>query len=199
MTRSAVGLPLEGPWTQGGVTVTCIQAASEELVTEFWPVYEEAFGPLRIRAAARQVLTFEEFTAEISDPRVWKYVAADAEGNLIGLTTLTSDLSTVPWISPEYFAHHYPEQSARQAVFYMGFTMVKPTLQRSRVFVAMLGPAVLRVASGRGVCAWDVCGFNDATIAAGIERHIHRLAEVEVATVDVQTYFAAITTGVLKD
>jgi hypothetical protein len=200
VSRSVVGASVEGPWTLGGITVTCIEEASPELVSEFWPLYEEAFGPLRIRAAARNVLSYAEFAEEIADPRVWKYVATDADGNLIGLTTLTRDLATVPWISPEYFAHHYPEQTSRHAVFYMGFTLVKPSRRDTRVFFAMLRPTALRVASERGVCAYDVCGFNDTTFdfGAGIERLLHRLAEVDVAAVDVQTYYAVRFTGVLK-
>ena len=200
MTRSVAGVSVDGPWIQGDITVTCIEEASPALISEFWPLYEESFGPLRIRAAARHVLTYEEFAEEIADPRVWKYVATDADSNLIGLTTLTRDLATVPWISPEYFAHHYPEQSSRQAVFYMGFTMVRPSQRDTRVFFAMLRPTVLRVASERGVCAYDVCGFNDTTLdfGAGIERLLHRLAEVDVAAIDVQTYYAVTFTGVLK-
>lgn len=201
MSRSAADLPVEGPWTRGGITVTCIKDVTPDLIAQFWPLYEQAFGPLRILAAARHVLTHVEFSDEISDPRVWKYVAADADGQPIGLTTLTNDLTSVPWISPEYFAHHYPEQWSRQAVFYMGFSLVDPTLRHTRVFLSMLRPTSLRVASQRGVCAYDVCGYNDASFdfGAGIERLLHRLSEVHVAPIDVQTYYAATFTGLLTD
>ncbi len=192
-------MPVDGPWTHGGINVTCLRAARSDLIDQFWPLYEQAFGPLRTRAAARQVLSYDEFVTEIADPRVWKYVAWDAEGTPVGLTTLTDDLSTVPWISPDYFAHHYPEQWSRRAVFYMGFTLVKPTLRHTRVFFAMLQPTVVRVASRRGLCAYDVCGFNEATLdfGAGIERLLHRLAGVEVVAVDVQTYYAVAFSGQL--
>lgn len=197
MNRSVVGAPVDGPWQHAGLTVTCSREAPVEIVDQFWPLYEEAFGPLRILAAARHVLTFDEFSAEIADPRIWKYVAFDEDGQMVGLTLLTDDLTTVPWISPEYFEHHYPEQYARRAVFYMGFSLVKPSMRHTRVFAAMLNPTALRVASTRGVCAYDVCGHNDRTFAfgAGIERLLHRLAEVEVTAIDVQTYYAASFTG----
>lgn len=197
MSRSAVGAAVEGPWHHAGLSVTCSRDVPGELIDQFWPVYEEAFGPLRIQAAARHVLTYEEFKAEIADPRIWKYVVTDADAKLAGLTLLTDDLSTVPWISPEYFAHRYPEQTARNAVFYMGFSLVKPAMRHAQVFAAMLKPTALRVAARRGVCAYDVCAFNDRTIkfGAGIERLLHRLAEVEVTAVDVQTYYAAEFTG----
>lgn len=199
MTWSAVGAPVDGPWIHAGVTVTCYRELTSELVEEFWPLYEESFGPLRIRAAARHVMSHDEFAAEVSDPRVWKYVATGSDGTLLGLTTLTDDLTTVPWISPDYYAHHYPEQWSRRAVFYMGFTMVKPGLRHARVFFAMLQPTVLRVAASRGVCSYDVCGYNDSSFdfGAGIERLLHRLSEVHVAAVDVQTYYAVTFTGLL--
>lgn len=197
MSRSVVGVPLEGPWTHAGISVTCHTEVSSDLVAQFWPLYEESFGPLRIRAAARHVLTHEEFVEEVTDPRVWKYVATGADGVPIGLTTLSNDLATVPWISPEYYAHHYPEQWSRRAVFYMGFTMVKPGLRHSRAFFAMLQATTLRVAASEGVCGYDVCGYNDSTFdfGAGIERLLHRLYEVQVAAVDQQTYYAVTFSG----
>ena len=138
------------------------------LAEQFWPLYEEAFGPLRIKAAARQVLTRDEFIAEITDPRVWKYIAWDESGEPIGLTTLTDDLSVVPWISPEYYAHHYPDHWERRAVFYLGFTLVKPSMRHARVLMSMLRPTILRLASRSSICAYDVCGYNDATFRFGL-------------------------------
>jgi hypothetical protein len=35
----------------------------------FWELYVAAFGPLRTRAAARQVLHEDEFFEEMADPR----------------------------------------------------------------------------------------------------------------------------------
>ena len=46
------------------------------------------------------------------------------------MSTLTRHLETVPWISPEYFAYHFPEHTARDAVYYLGFTLVSRTAGR---------------------------------------------------------------------
>lgn len=197
-SRRAADLPVDGPWRSGGITVRCDQVADEALVERLWPVYEETFGELRIHAAARQVLTHDEFVTEIADQRVWKYVATDdTDGQVIGMMTLTDDLSTVPWVSPEFYAHRYPEHAARNAIFYLGFTLVHPTARSGRVFLAMARPVVTRIAARRGVCAYDICGFNDATIAFGanLERLLRRMAEVEAEQVDVQTYYATSFTG----
>ena len=46
------------------------------------------------------------------DPRVHKYIAWDDDGVAVGMSTLTRHLETVPWISPDFFAYHFPEHTA---------------------------------------------------------------------------------------
>ena len=79
-----------------------------------------------MRAAARQVLTRGEFFDQMEDHRVDKYVAWEKRTSPIGMITLTRHLESVPWISPEYFAARYPEQWARNAIYYLGFTLAHP-------------------------------------------------------------------------
>ena len=95
------------------------------------------------------------------DPRVHKYVAWDAEDVAIGMTTLTTDLETVPWVSPTYFAHHYPEHTARGAVYYLGFTLVHPDHRGAHVFHAMLEAMCQTVIANQGVVGYDMCLAND--------------------------------------
>jgi hypothetical protein len=163
----------------------------------YYHLYRETFGELATRAAARQLLHEHEFLDEMRDPRVHKYVAQDAVGQVVGMSTLTADLETVPWISPEYFAHHYPEHSARRAVYYLGFTLVDTRLRQARVFAAMVDRIVELLVAERAVCAWDICGYNDDTLDLGrnIERVVSRTAEVTIAPHDRQTYYAATFTG----
>ncbi|MFT4294932.1 MAG: hypothetical protein QM582_05910 [Micropruina sp.] len=188
---------IEGPWDFGDFTIVCSRLPQPELKASFWPVYQESFGPLRVLAAARQVLTEEEFTAELEDPRVWKYVALDKRGELAGLTTLTNDLSTMPWISPEYFEYRYPEQWKRGAVFYCGVSLVRPDMRRYPVFARMMTCLAQRVAALDGVFAVDMCGYNDQerSLARVSERILNRVANFEVRAVDVQTYYVARATG----
>lgn len=199
MAEKSLPIPLDGPWIWRGITVTCTRAPSPELTEEFGSLYEEAFGPMRTLAAARQVLTPDEFSEEMRDARVWKYVAHDEDGRMIGLTTMTDSLESVPWISPEYFRHKYPDAAAREAIFYLGFTLVKPDMRHRPVFFAMMRPATQRVVASRGVCGYDICGYNDESLSfgAGLDRLLHRMSEVEVGAIDVQTYYAASFTGTL--
>lgn len=159
----------------------------------FYELYLEAFGPLRTRAPARQVLHKEEFLQEMNDPRVLKYVAWNEAGDPIALSTLTSDLSTVPWISPEYFAARYPEHSARRAVYYWGFALSQPNKRSSFGFRQILVAIVAKMAREKAVCAYDICGFNNAELrfATHVETVASRFAEVKVEPLDNQTYYGA--------
>jgi hypothetical protein len=173
--------------------VTCETVIAHEDVERFYQLYLKAFGPLRALAAARQVLHRSEFLEQMLDPRVWKFVAWDHEHRAAGLTTLTRDLATVPWISPEYFAHRYPEQTARRAVYYWGFTLTLPSRRRNRLFLAMLTAIGEVVSADRGVCGYDICAYNNATmgLANQVEELSHRLANVTFEVLDSQTYYAA--------
>lgn len=160
---------------------------------QFYRLYRRAFGPLAIEAAARQVLHEEEFLEEMLDPRVLKYIAWDEDERAIGMTTLTRDLDTVPWISPAYFLKHYSDQVARDAVYYFGFALVDPDHQGAQVLGALVEPMAREVRDNDGVAAWDLCRINE-------ERGFHRMytamletaGGVEIDVVDQQTYYAAV-------
>lgn len=183
------------PRTSSRVTVeTAIDDATADM---FYDLYLDAFDALRKRAVARQVLHRNEFFEEMSDPRVWKYVAWDRSGRPCGLTTLTRHLDTVPWISPEYFSAHYPEHSARQAIYYLGFTLVSAEQRRSRVFEQMIAKIVDRMVVDKAVCAYDICAYNNEALrfADNIEAMLHRSAAVTVDRLDTQTYYCADFNG----
>lgn len=159
----------------------------------FYGLYLDAFGPLRTRAVARQVLHRDEFEEQMADEEVWKFVAWDSQDQPVGLTTLTRNLGTVPWISPEYFAARYPEHTARNAVYYWGFTLTQPGRRRNGLFFAMLTEIAEVVAADQGVCGYDICAFNNHDIDLGnqVQELSHRLADVSFAVIDTQTYYCA--------
>ena len=195
--RSAADVSLDGPWDHGGFTIACSRRLPTDLKADLWSLYEESSGPLRVQAAARQVLTEEEFTAGLDNPRVWKYIALDFRGGLAGLTTLTDDVSTMPWISPDYFEHHYPDEWRRGAVFYVGVALVRSDMRRDQVFSTMAKHVAQRVAAARGIVGYDICGHNDQDRSLGrvARRILDKAADFQVRAVDVQTYYVARATG----
>ncbi|RCK68741.1 MULTISPECIES: hypothetical protein [Desertihabitans] len=177
-------------WTVGVELVV-----PEHEVEVFWRLYEQAFAPLRPLAAARQVLTREEFGHELVDHRVEKHVARDGSGRPIGMTTLTRDLSTVPWISPEFFAARFPEHAARDAIFYLGFSLVHPDYQGSAVFGDLLSSCLVEFTRAHGVCGYDVCGYNDDVLRMDtmIRRTMAARSSVTHEKLDRQTYYCVVS------
>ena len=105
-------------------------------------------------------------------------------------------LTTMPWISPEYFEHHYPREWSRRAVFYVGVTLVRPDKRRDHIFTMMAEHVAQRVASVEGVLGYDLCGFNDRSRSLGrVIEHIGAPHFETVQPIDVQTYYAAQTHG----
>ncbi len=157
----------------------------------YYELYRETFGELASFAVARQLLTEAEFLAEMLDPRVLKYVAWDDKGQAIGMTTLTSDLSTVPWIEPGYFAQRYPDHYARGAIYYLGFTLVHPQHRGARVFSSMIEHMVEVTLTQEIIFAWDMCLANDENgFGGGAGRLLQTLTDGTVEPIDRQTYYA---------
>jgi pyruvoyl-dependent arginine decarboxylase len=166
----------------------------------FYQLYLDTFDALETQAAARHLLSESEFVEEMLDRRIDKYVARDAEDRAIGMTTLTNELSAVPWISPGYYAERYPDQHARSAIYYLGLTLVHPEHRNAQIFHTMSEPIVQRVLAERGIIAWDMCAANDARgLSATSARIIRSIADATIEPVDRQTYYAAVLHGPRQD
>jgi hypothetical protein len=124
------------------------------------------------------------------DPRVRKYVAWSGD-RAVGLSTFTNHLETVPWISPAYFHHHYPEHFERGAIWYVGFTVVAPEFRQRHVFQAMIHRMTEVVFEMDAVFCWDVCAHNDDNMSFGeyAGRVLGKKGAVAIEAVDRQTYY----------
>ena len=173
------------------VKVTIETDVDQPTAAMFYELYREAFGELETLAVARQLLHREEFMEEMHDPRVHKYVAWNDAGEAIGMSTLTNHLETVPWISPAYFRHHYPEHFARGAVYYIGFTLVRRAQRMSHVFQAMISRMGDVLAEAQAIVGWDICAHNDDSYSFGehAARVLGRTGDVTVRPIDRQTYY----------
>lgn len=186
--------PAAGP--SRPIKVTLEQKIDVATARRYYGLYREAFGPLETQAVARQILHEGEFLEEMVDARVNKYVAWDDDGEVIGISTLTSDLSTVPWISPGFFAHRYPEHAARGAIYYMGWTLVSAERQGGRVFATMLRRMTEQIGDERAVVAWDMCMVNEeAGLAKAGNAMLESMADVTIETIDRQSYWAGVFHG----
>jgi hypothetical protein len=169
---------------------------TDDVSAALHPIYTQAFDPLRTRAAARHMLTGDEFAAEMKDPRIDKYVVWNSDDVPVGLTTLTCDLSAIPWVSREYYASRYPDAAAAGLLFYLGYILVDRRFRRSSAMIMMTSEVNRRLSQAHGVLGFDMCGYNDAT---GIGRHAKKLlaASDRIERLDVQTYYGADFRGLI--
>ena len=180
-----------------GVAVHRHQVITAERAEELYPWYEASFAGLRERAAARHVLTLAEFVEEMEDPRIDKWVAtSETDGTVLGLSTLARDLAAVPWASPEYYTARFPEHAAREAIWYLGFTMTPPAGQGAGVFATTLTAMMEAAVEQRVIVAWDMCAANvDSGLNAAIMAQLAAGAGAPSTQVDVQTYYSADFSG----
>jgi hypothetical protein len=177
------------------MNITIESTISDAHVEHFYGLYAKSFGPMRTRAAARHMLTGEEFAEEMTDKRMEKYVAWDAAGEPMALMTFTSDLTAVPWISPQFYAARYPDASARGAVFYMGYILVDRSRATPELFPELIQRIVDRMTAIQGICVFDVCSYNDSRSVGRIADRLQSTGAAEVEVLDTQTYYAADFAG----
>jgi len=176
---------------RGGWRFTREYVVEPALIQVFHELYEAAFGPMRVRSMARQTLTKAEFTAQMTNSAVTKYVAWDAEGRPVGICTLTRRLETVPWISPEYFAARYPDHWQRNAVWYLGFVLTHPSQRHTRFIDQLMEVGIGELVDSRGICAYDMCAYNDDVMGLGRRalESFQRTTGRTPTMVDTQNYY----------
>jgi hypothetical protein len=141
------------------LVVQVTRTTDDAVGNALWDLYLLAFEGLRERAASRHMLTRSEFDLEALDERVTKYVAwRDTEP--VGLITLATDLTTVPWISPEFYAVRYPGHAERGAIFYTSLAVVHPSERLTDAFARLVAVAAQEVLAADGVFAADMCRLN---------------------------------------
>lgn len=163
---------------------------SDETIDDLYPRYAEAWQVVLLEAAARHLLTLEEFREEMHDPRLEKHVVVDAEDRVVAMTTMTTDLAAIPWINPEFYRHRFADVSADGNLYYLGYTFVDVDHRRTNAFALMAGAVNTRLAEVRGVIGFDICEFN---MRRGVGRRLERLFSASNAIIrgDTQTYFMA--------
>lgn len=179
-----------------------------ELREAAWRMYLETFDELRSLALQRHLYTRAEFDHVMADEPVTKYVGrhladddaalVDTDGarlrSLCALATFTRDLTTMPLVSPEFFAARWPEHYERDRCFYIGFVGVHPGYQRTtNVFHQIVSDMTQTVAGAGGVAVLDVCTRNSEMFQ--LPQAILRIAQsheprATATPVDQQTYWA---------
>jgi hypothetical protein len=183
-------------------SVRIVSKVDDRTARHFYELYEKTFGPMAIMAVNRHLLWEHEFMEVMQDERIDKYLVCDDDsGDALGMCTLTNDLETVTWVSPQYFAHHYPDHAARKAIYYLGFSLASSEHRRAQIFTQLITSVTETLVNQNAMCAYDICAYNNEVLGLGyaVESMITALADIEVRPVDTQTYYTAVPHGPLKN
>jgi hypothetical protein len=136
-----------------------------------------------------------EFDAVLVDGRVTKYVAVDEDaGNrCCALATATTDLEAMPLISPEFFAHRWPQLYADRHIWYVGFVAVAADHHRGPLFGRIVGDVARSAAAVGGVTAMDVSRYvtEQRRLPQMLARYFTRLAPgTRGVRLDEQSFWA---------
>jgi len=130
------------------------------LAEELLAAYHAAFAPLASLSPIRQVFSDADFIAEMANPAIVKFLARDLSGAICALSTLTNDLSTQPWLSPEYYEQRYPEHFAEGRLYYVGALLVMPEHQGGPWAHMLLTSVIRWLARRSAIATFDCCSFN---------------------------------------
>lgn len=175
------------------MSVRTQQLVEGDLLEDAWKLYQQSFDELRHLAVQRHVMYADEFDAVMADTRVDKYLIFRADGALQGVGTITTNLVSMPLVSPEYFAHRWPDRYQAGQVYYIGFVAVHPDSHGSGIFGELVKAMTEVVAKLDGVAVLDVCNHNKDRLH--LPRAINWLAStwaahVKMVTLDAQSYIA---------
>lgn len=172
------------------MSVQVLQVVEGDLRERAWKLYNLAFDDLRHLAVQRHVMYGSEFDDVMADARVDKYLMWDDDGALQGIATMTTDLYSMPLISPEYFARRWPERYAAGQIYYVGFLGVHPDSHGTGVFAEMVRAMTEPVAKVHGLAILDVCTHNKTHLhlARAISWLVSTWAAVRMSDLDAQTY-----------
>jgi hypothetical protein len=164
---------------------------------ELLAAYRAAFARLASLSPVRQVFTDDDFLADMANPAIVKFVARDAAGEICALSTLTNDLTTQPWLSPEYYACRYPIHFRERRLYYVGSLLVMPEHQCGP-WASMLLTSVIRwLAVRRAIATFDCCSFNVEAVQLPrlVEAVTRREARGRLEELGRQHFYALVLDG----
>lgn len=121
-----------------------------------WQKYDEGFAEINRKSPFRQSVLKDEFLRIICDPTVFKAVLRDDDSHeLLAVAIWSGNLDVFPWLSREFFAAEFPEEAARDAVFYTVATL--SLSKRAGHMTKIMYEMARQVAAVRGRMLFDLC------------------------------------------
>lgn len=180
--------------------ITVERGFDAEKVERFLEVYRVSMQPLETLAACRQALTDDEFRQEMAEPSTVRYVGWE-DGEPVALFWMTTDLSTVPWISPPYYRERFPELYEQRLLFYISSVVVLPEARGKDWAARLFTEGIRYVAELGGASVFDCSDFvvDEVGLLKIIEKAGAPITRYQRHDLDAQRYFAYTTHGRLDE
>ena len=110
---------------------------------------------------------------------------------MAALATFTNQLDAMPLISPDFFAHRWPQLYEDHRIWYIGFFLVDPEHRSSGIFERVIAHMWRQVVESRGIALLDIARRNEQI---GLPDGIHRVLQsltpgMQATRLDEQTYW----------
>lgn len=141
------------------------QVHDKKAMHALWDSYQATFADVNKLAANRHLMYWEEFSDVMWDKDIIKFIASEVENDVIigGIGVLTNSLKSWPLISPDYFAHQFPDHYEENRIWYCGFSGVDPRVPRrdsTHIFMEMTRMMADVIRSNDGIVIADFCTHN---------------------------------------
>ncbi len=127
-------------------------------LNEAWQVYSGALTRLDTIAVQAQTMSRAAFDEMMGDPEFDKIELLDPDGNMVGLSTMTTNLAKIPLVSAALFQEKYPEASADGKIMYVPFVAVPDSVQGA--FTALIEHVFRQAVAVEGIVSFDACDYN---------------------------------------
>jgi S-adenosylmethionine/arginine decarboxylase-like enzyme len=144
-----------------------------------WQLYSNAFATMNDDAAQRHLMNDVELGEICADARINKIRVFDDDGELVGLTAVTTVLNAVPLIEPRFFAKRWPERYQDAAIWYIEFMAAKRN--GLHAYREMVMTMYRQVKQANGIAAMDFCTYND------LKRHLPQITDTLLSRADPMT------------
>jgi len=164
----------------------------DETADAMLATYIQAFEPLKKLTATKQTLDDQDFRTLLDLDDVIKVIARNRAGHMVGFALMTSHLKLIPWISPDFYEHRYPDKYANGQLFYVPCFLVHPDHQSAIWAASICRELALLTGPVHGIVLMDCCAYNDEVVGlpALLEKVASKYTHHTTEFLDSQRYFA---------
>jgi hypothetical protein len=174
------------------VSITTEYVLTGEAAERLSEMHLANFAALKTVAIQSQTASREELLELFANPKFVKVVAWK-NGVPVGLGVMTNHLEEVPEISHEFLQMRYPEQAARNAIFWGIYVTVDANHRGVTLFSRLTTAMGQLTARSGGVFIYDMCEYNrQVGRVDALATQMSRLfPNSKVSIVDTQTWYVA--------